>query len=172
MGRNYLIAVDSSPKSQFAFQEALELFTKNDHVDVLTISEQIHHANFGGIQLQNFGAPKLGEHVIGMNKNIEGLSSQLLTGLSDKLKGKGISHATHLGHGDVKEVILAKAVELNADFLILGARELLKPESGVIIDYVSKNSPCSVILMKERHKAPEADLRHSSLVDKIELEAE
>jgi nucleotide-binding universal stress UspA family protein len=69
------------------------------------------------------------------------------------LQAAGIAVAPHLRVGDPRELIVAVAVELHADLLILGShstRGLLDVALGGTAQQVTRRAPCPVVLVSPR----------------------
>jgi len=142
----YLIAVDTTENSKYAFRIAKKnFFTEKDHVYILTVAEQASSYPFEDIL--NFGSTESYEE---MNQKLEELYSDLLKRFGRKLTRSSIPHTCLMAKGTIRDVICRQAQDLDADLVILGRRALGAFERtfiGSTSQYCVHNLTCSVVVI-------------------------
>ena len=141
----YLIAVDSSDNSRYAFSQAKKrFFTPKDHVYILTVTESPTAYPFE--DLLNFSSESYTE----MNRKIEQMYAELLKKYGRKLTKASVPHTCLLARGTIKDVICRQAQDLCVDVVIMGRRGLGKLERtfiGSTSQYCVHNLNCSVMVI-------------------------
>eukprot|EP01102_Stenamoeba_stenopodia_P002609 TRINITY_DN12467_c0_g1_i1.p1 TRINITY_DN12467_c0_g1~~TRINITY_DN12467_c0_g1_i1.p1 ORF type:complete len:170 (+),score=44.12 TRINITY_DN12467_c0_g1_i1:124-633(+) len=145
----YLIAVDGSASADNAFQFAVKLFNKeNDQLFVISCVEEWGFDYIDDIS----GAISMAE-VGQLNQAMEKNSTKVLSHYSDKCRDLGIECVVLKSRGKAKDIIVERAKELGIDLLVVGSRGL-GPLSrlflGSVSDYLVKNSPCPVLVVREK----------------------
>jgi len=141
----YLIAVDASDNSKFAFHKAMKnFFTDKDHVYILTVAETPSSYPFE--DLLNFTTDNYNE----MNQKIEQMYSEMLKKYGRMLTKVNVPHTCLIARGTIKDVICRQAQDLLIDVVIMGRRGMGKLERSFIgstSQYCVHNLNCSVIVI-------------------------
>jgi len=142
----YLIAVDTTENSKYAFRIAKKnFFTEKDHVYILTVAESASSYPFEDVL--NFGSTDTYEE---MNQKLEELYSDLLKRFGRKLTRTSIPHTCLMAKGTIRDVICRQAQDLDVDLVILGRRSLGAFERtfiGSTSQYCVHNLACSVVVI-------------------------
>jgi len=141
---NYMLAVDHSPSSLYAFEEVHKMINPDrDLLYIIAVAEYIP-----------FYGPAMSAVVITeAQKSAEGRAEMLLAEYVQKCRNAGIKHfKTLLGRGGhIGEVICRAAEDKNIHMLILGRRGMGKIKRlfiGSTSRYCVEHAPCSVACIK------------------------
>jgi len=149
----FMLAIDHSPNSQYAFDELCKMINKErDLIYLITVAEYIP-----------FYGPAMSAVVITeAQKCAEARAESLLAEYVHKCRAAGIkNYKSLLGRGGhIGEVICRAAEEKNVNNLLIGRRGMGKIKRifiGSVSRYCVEHAPCSVLCVKMpvgHHPAP------------------
>jgi len=145
MSRKFLLAVDHSLNTDFAFNECVRLMDKeNDQLFLVGVAEQPTFMPVSALGTMM---------VIKAEREVEIRTRELLSKYVAYCRSVGVkNHHTILGRGTHVGEVICKAVEKkNVDYLVVGRRGMSKIKRlfiGSTSKYCLEHATCSVIVVK------------------------
>jgi len=148
--RTFLLAVDDSPHSQYAYDWAVEHFIrKEDKLILVNIRKFVYPQNY---LHPGVGAIEYYEAVKVLDDASREECHNLLRKYGCDLKQRGYNVRAVAIRGEPREDIIAKAEDIKADAIIVGSRGLgavKRTILGSTSDYIVHHSKIPVILVKK-----------------------
>lgn len=148
---NVLLAIDESSHSEAAIASVCERFRpETARIRAVHVVEwpQRLAAPFRFAE-----GPSAADCVLAVHDAMRDAGRELLTRAEARLRQAGFEVGSHLGEGDVRQVILDQAAAWPADLIVLGSHGrtgLDRLLLGSVSDSVVRHAPCSVEIVRAR----------------------
>mmetsp|Transcript_17403 Transcript_17403/g.48917 ORF Transcript_17403/g.48917 Transcript_17403/m.48917 type:complete len:228 (+) Transcript_17403:114-797(+) len=169
MSRNFLVAIDDSENSEWAFNFAISIMKKEDTLHLITVRNEDVNTSFGLTSAYAY------DLMVKAREQERHRCRALLRRFARKAHNYGMDHPVKLtmGAGHIGDIICGYCKEEKVDFLIMGRRGMGTVKRlflGSNSKYCIEEADTNVIVIKHPYGPPE--VHESKLKEVIDAEEE